>query len=466
MTVTETPHSNQPQPNPSQPQATLPPGEMGLPFLGETLDFFGDPNFAKKRFQKYGGSAFKSRLLGSPTIFVRGAEANRFVLTHDNDYFQISWPPSTSALLGELSLALQTGGTHQTRRKLLAQAFMPRALSTYVDAMTEITTAYCHRWLRQGTVTWYPELRNYTLDVACKLLVGLDNGSQTPLGHVFETWCEGLFSIPLNLPWMRFGKAKQARRRLLNEIETIVRQRQAQFAQSTGLSIDEQIAKAQDALDLLVQAEDEDGARLSAEELKDQVLLLLFAGHETLTSAIATFCLQTALHPDILNRIRAEQDEFREQSLTLDTLKQMTYLEQVLKEVLRFTPPVGGGFRKVLKDCEFEGYKIPAGWMVLYQIGLTHYEPDLYENPEQFDPDRFSPERSENRQKYGYVPFGGGIRECLGKEFARLEMKIFAALLARDYDWQLLPDQDLSLVTIPTPRPRDNLRIRFQSRSS
>jgi retinoid hydroxylase len=102
---------------------------------------------------------------------------------------------------------------------------------------------------------------------------------------------------------------------------------------------------------------------------------------------------------------------------------------------------------------------------VLYQIASTYSKTQLYPQPDAFDPDRFSSESLQNqtvdRQKYGYVPFGGGIRECIGKEFARLEMKIFAVHLARDYDWALLPNQDLNLITVPTPHPKDGLRVKF-----
>jgi cytochrome P450 len=438
---------------------TLPPGTFGLPILGETLKFFTDPDFAQKRHEQY-GNLFKTRLLGQPTIFMRGVEANRFVLGSENTYFGIDWPPSTKALLGKLSLALQTGHEHQSRRKLLAQAFMPRALSGYIDTMEDITRRYAQRWQQQGELVWYPELRNYTLDIACKLLVGLDNGSQTRLGHLFETWCQGLFSIPLNLPWTAFGKAKRARVLLLDELERLIRDRQRSISQAPDDS------KFSDALDLLIRARDDDGHGLSLEELKDQVLLLLFAGHETLTSAIASFCLFTAQSPDVLSKLRAEQSLFDPtEPLTLDSLKQMTYLEQVLREVLRRMPPVGGGFRKVLQDCTHAGYQIPKGWSVVYQIGPTHQDASLYLQPQQFDPERFSAaqldDRSVDQQRYGYVPFGGGIRECLGKEFARLEMKIFATHLLRHWQWALLPDQDLSMVVIPTPHPRDGLRVRF-----
>ncbi|HEY9700683.1 MAG TPA: cytochrome P450 [Trichocoleus sp.] len=432
----------------------LPPGQFGLPFLGETLSFFRDSKFAHKRHEQY-GAVFKTSLLGRPTLFMRGVEANRFILAHEQDRFQVMWPPSTSALLGSLSLALQSGGIHQQRRKLLAQAFLPRALSSYIPTMEAITEGYLQRWTEQQEFTWYPELRQYTFDVAAKLLVGLDHGSRSNLGHQFEIWTKGLFSIPLPLPWTVFGRAQRSRRLLLAEIERLIRQRQHQTSHENT-----------DALSLLIQAEDENGDRLGIEELKDQILLLLFAGHETLTSAVGAFCLLMAQHPDVMAKVRAEQQRFPiDQPLTLDHLKQMTYLEQVLREVLRLIPPVGGGFRKVLEASEFNGYQIPKGWSIIYQIGPTHQDPSLYTQPDRFDPDRFSAEnlqqQSVDRQKYGYLPFGSGIRECLGKEFARLEMKIFAVHLARHYTWELLPNQNLDFITVPTPSPRDGLKVRF-----
>ncbi|MGK7874764.1 MAG: cytochrome P450 [Xenococcaceae cyanobacterium] len=428
----------------------LPPGEFGFPIIGETLSFFRDPDYGKKKHEKY-GPIFKTRLLGSPTLFVKGSEANQFVLTNENEYFVVTWPPSTKALLGPLSLALQTGGEHQNRRKLLAQAFMPRALSGYIAAIQEITQTYSQKWAEQEHLTWYPELRNYTLDIACKLLVGIDQGSQTELGHLFEAWSRGLFSIPLALPWTRFGKAKRCRKQLLMLVEETIRKRQQAAEPGT------------DTLGLLLQARDEQGNGLSLAELKDQILLLLFAGHETLTSAIASYCLLVAQHPQVWEKLRAEQQAFNlEWPLTLDHLKQMTYLDQVLREVLRLVPPVGGGFRKVVKTCEFGGYKIPEGWNVLYEINQTHLNPNEYSEPNAFRPERFGIGLGAARNKYSYLPFGGGIRECIGKEFARLEMKIFAVHLLRHYTWELLPAQDLTMVVVPTPHPRDNLRVKFQ----
>jgi len=426
----------------------LPPGSLGLPVIGDTLNFLQDSEFAKKRHQQY-GPIFKTSIFGQPTVFVRGQEASLFVFTNDNKYFVASFPPSTKALLGPLSLSVQTGANHINRRKLLFQAFGPRALVGYIGAMENITQRYLEKWGKMETMTWYPELRSYTFDVAGKLLVGMDNASETALGHNFEAWSYGLFSIALDLPWTRFGKAKNGRKLLLAELEKIIRDRQ--LGTPSG----------NDALSLLISARDEEGNSLSLEELKDQVLVLLFAGHETLTSAIASFCLLLAQNPDVMAKVRAEQQQFpATEPLTLEQLKQMTYLEQVMREVLRLVPPVGNIFRTVINACEFGGYEIPKGWNLLSGITQTHQDSQLYPEPDRFDPDRFSLERS--GKPFSYVPFGGGLRECLGKEFARLEMKLFAAKIVREFEWELLPEQDLNLIAVPTPRPRDGLRVKFR----
>jgi cytochrome P450 len=426
----------------------LPPGSLGLPLIGDTLNFLQDSQFAKKRYQQY-GPIFKTSIFGQPTVFMRGQEANLFILSNDNQYFVVTSPASTRALLGPLSLSLQTGANHINRRKLLFQAFAPRALVGYIGAMEDITQRYLEKWEKRETMTWYPELRKYTFDVAGKLLVGLDNGSETALGHNFETLAKGLFSIPWDLPWTKFGKAKKGRKLLLAELEKIIRDRQ--LGTPSG----------KDALSLLISARDEEGNSLSLDEVKDQVLLLLFAGHETLTSALTSFCLLLAQNPDVMASLRAEQQQFpATEPLTLEQLKQMTYLEQVLREVLRLIPPVIGLFRKVINACEFGGYEIPKGWTVACGINQTHHDSQLYPEPERFDPDRFSLERS--GKPFSYVPFGGGLRECLGKEFARLEMKLFAAKIIREFEWELLPDQDLNLIAIPAQRPRDGLRVKFR----
>ncbi|MBD2295696.1 cytochrome P450 [Anabaena sphaerica FACHB-251] len=436
----------------SQNQLPLPPGNLGLPVIGETISFLSDPDFATKRQKKY-GNIFKTNLFGSPTIMMIGAEANRFIFSGENQNFTIKWPETVAVLLGPASLSMQTGSIHQTRRKLLSQAFQPRALASYTPAMVEITNSYLQKWANLGQLTWYPELRQYTFDVACKLLVGTDTTNDHHFTELFEEWSGGLFTLSIRLPWTKFSKALKCREQLLTKIEQIILQRQ------------KQPSSEQDALGLLLNAKDEDGNSLSIDELKDQILTLLFAGHETLTSALSSFCLLLAQKPEILAAARKEQQQITcTDMLTSEHLKQMTYLDQILKEVLRVIPPVGGGFREVIQSCEFNGYRIPQGWSLLYQIGKTHQDETIYKDAQNFDPERFDPTRAEDKSKpFSYVTFGGGMRECVGKEFAKLEMKIFAALLLRGYEWELVAGQNLDLIMIPTSQPRDGLKVIFGS---
>ena len=430
-----------------------PPGETGLPFIGETIAFFNDRDFNQKRVKKY-GNVYKTNIFGSPTVTMIGSSANTFLFRNENKYVVSSWPKSTRVLLGKKSLAVNNGSFHTSRRKLLYDAFAPRALASYIPTMEQISDRYLQKWSQMGTLTWYPELRNYTFDIASNLFVSTDGGSQSKIGHYFEVWCAGLFTLPISLPWTKFGKALHARRKLLQHLEEIIIKRQQ--ADTPG----------EDALGLLIQAEDEEGNSLSLAELKDQVLLLLFAGHETLTSAIASFCLLTAQHPDVMQRLVEEQDRLNITGTpTLEDLKSMTYLEQVLKEVMRLIPPVGGGFREAVETFEFGGYRIPQGWNIQYQIAQTHKDEEIYPESDRFDPDRFDPKQPADKQaSFGYIPFGGGLRECIGKEFARLEMRLFASKLLQNYQWELLPNQNLELVTVPTPHPRDGLKVNFSHR--
>lgn len=436
----------------------LPPGSFGLPLFGETLSFLkNSQQFAEKRHQKY-GSVFKTKIFGfdAPIIFVKGAEANRFVLLNEDKYFINNFPPSAKALLSTPSLPLQTGAEHQNRRKILYQAFQPRVLVQYINTIEEITQHYLEKWSSQGTLTWYPEIQNYTFDIACKFLVGFDSAAKTRLPGLFENWSSGLFSVPLPLPFTKFARALRSRQQLLAEIEAIILQRQRQIKSNTY----------EDVLSILLQAHDEKGSSLNLEELKNQILMLLFAGHGTLTSALASFCLLMAQHPEVLTRCRIEQEKLgQSEKITLEELRQMKYLEQVLQEVLRLIPPVGGGFRKIIHTCEFNGYQFPQGWTLAYQINQTHLDITAYRDPKRFDPQRFSTEEAENiKEPFNYIPFGGGMRECIGKEFARIEMKIFAAHLIRGYVWELLPEQNLEMVNIPVPHPKDGLKVILKNR--
>ncbi|MBE9063943.1 cytochrome P450 [cf. Phormidesmis sp. LEGE 11477] len=431
----------------------LPPGRFGFPLVGESFSYLRDPEgFILKRQQRH-GNIFKTHLFGAPNVVLIGAEAVQFLFSNDGKKLEMTNTPNFEMLLGERSIGVQIGVAHQTLRRQLFKAFQPRTLERYAVTMESVTQQDLKKWEQIGDLTWYEELKKYTLDIACRLFIGVSTAADEPLEKVYETWSKGLLAPPVRFPGSPLDKAIRARELLLTRFDQLIDQRQ------------QSESKEQDVLSILLSAKDESGNLLSREDVKDNVLAMLIAGHETLTSALTSLCLLLAQHPEVLKGVRAEQEQLGfPTQLTPNDLKQMTYLEQVIKEVLRIVPPVvRSGSRRVLEDCELGGYLIPKGWDVYYQIPETHQDSKIYNNPERFDPDRFSPERAEDKQKVcSHIPFGGGIRECLGKEFAKLEIKLFAALLVRGYTWELVPGQNLERTVLPFSRPHDGLKVHFR----
>lgn len=428
----------------------LPPGRLGLPWIGETLSFLKDSLGFTRTRQRAHGPIFKSHLFGRPTVLMGGPDAMRFVFTNEKDKLVVSWPKSTVALLGEGALSVQEGAGHLRLRKVLQHVFGHKQLTAHVPQMDRIATLHLERWARRGSFAWCPLLSGFTFHIACALVLG-DESDVAGLEAPFEAWLAGLFSLPIELPFTVFGRALLARERLIERIGAATRDRLARGA------------VGEDALSVLIGATDERGEALSQETIVDMILTLLFAGHETSSSGLSSFCMLVAQYPEVLEKLRAEQRGITlEGPLTAEHIKRMPYLDQVIKEVLRFMPPVGGGFRKATTECEVGGYRIPAGWTVLYGINATHRIAPNFVDPDRFDPERFGPGRAEDKQaRFSWVPFGGGARVCLGMEYARLEMAVLGARLVRDYAWELVPGQDLGIAPIPSPRPKSGLQVRL-----
>lgn len=426
----------------------LPPGNMGLPIIGETLSLVKDTvAFFQSRHQKY-GSIFKTRIFGQPIIYVSGAEACQFVLNHEDEYFENKMLPNMEALIGKLSVTIQTGNEHQRRRKVLRKVFSSRYLNDQIGSIEKTTDEYLERWIELKEFSWYPQLIDYSFDIACQLFIGLENASQTPLKNLYQTWSKGLFSFSPPLPWTNLGRALKSRQEILLYLREVISERKRLSSMSVP---------TKDVLSLLLTTCDEDGNLLSEIEILDQILNLLSAGHGTLASALTSLCLMLGQNPDVLEKCRQEQRSFDTSNpITLDMLNDMHYLELVIQEVLRLIPPVGGGFRQITKECSFNGYRFPKDWRVIYSSSITHKDASYFSSPEIFNPERFNGEFNVD----AYFPFGGGRRRCLGENLARLELKLFAAKLISNHAWKF-PEQVFEIEQLPFPHPKDNLKVNF-----
>lgn len=437
-----------------------PPGARGLPLLGETLDFIRAPNdFAKVRRDQY-GPIFVTHLFGKPTVFMYGAEANRWIYAGEGKYLENEWLPAIRKLLGQDSLSLISGEEHKQRRKLLAPYFKRTSMGDCIPGMLAVAQKHLRRWATDaelGPLTVVPRMRSLAFEIAAvyvlgdvgDLGVGLDEFSRE-----FNTWTAGMFApVPVAIPGSKFARAMAARQRMFTILDDLVMRRDAGSR------------RGPDVLSVLLEIRDEAGEVLPRDTIVDELQLLLFAGHDTTVTATANAIYHLALHPEAAARARAEQDDLASASptgrFTLDQIRSMTYLEAVITESMRVIPPIGGSFRVMLEDAEFGGFRIPKGWRIAIGPRSVHFDPELYPEPERFDPQRWL---AGERPPFTYIPFGGGPRTCLGMHFALLQMHIVLALLLREFVWELAPDQDLSFTELPLPLPRSGLIVNLERR--
>jgi cytochrome P450 len=220
--------------------------------------------------------------------------------------------------------------------------------------------------------------------------------------------------------------------------------------------------RGHDLLSLLIDATDEDGNRLDDQQVRDEVMTLLFAGHDTTTSTIGFMFYELARRPDLVTALRDEReqllgDELPDAEMLMSG--RLELLEMVQDETLRMYPPAWIGARRSVKTYEFAGQTVPGGAYVNYSSWVSHHLPAVFPEPEEFRPERFAPAAKARLPKGAYVPFGGGSRICIGMRFGQLEVKAIASALLRRFDFELEPDYQMRVRQMPTIGPRDGLPL-------
>ena len=448
---------NAPAAGPELAKLPIPPGSFGLPGIGETIEFAQDPaRFVAARRARY-GDVFRTHLIGAKTIILTGKDALPWIFAGEGKYLQNTWNSSTRRLLGEECTAMLVGPAHAERRALLMPHFRHSAMRAFAPQMQAISSRHFERWTATGDVTVLPAMQALVFEIIVTLLLGEGAGVDIPsLSRLFRAWTAGIATLPIDLPFTTYHRALKAKGELLAAIDAIVQARRRLGEQPN------------DILGSLLSVRDDAGRPLSQAAVVHELHNQLFAGHDTTVTVMTNLMLQLAQHPAVLARAQAEVQEAElAKPFDLEQIKRLPYLDAVLHESMRYLAPVAGTFRSMLCDMEFNGYRIPRGWTVRLEIAGTHTDERIWHGPYEFDPGRWLPPREEQAgQQHCFVPFGGGPRLCLGANFAWAEMRVMLALLLRDYTWEVLPDQDLSYVMVPFPRPKEGLRVRFIARSA
>jgi cytochrome P450 len=295
-----------------------------------------------------------------------------------------------------------------------------------------------------------------------RALFGLDPdaaGAMTDMARQFEVglgfWARDYFLQVLRGPRTPFAQMQQARAALDRVIFSEISRRRR-----TG-------ERGQDVLSLLLDASDEDGNQLDDQQVRDEVMTLLFAGHDTTTSTVAFMFYELAHQPEIVAGLREELDRLagaERADAKLLMSGQLQLLDMVQDETLRKYPPAWIGARKAVQTFEFAGQKVPAGAYVNYSSWVSHHLPEVFPEPREFRPDRFSPENKAALPKGAYVPFGAGSRICIGMRFGQLEIKAIASELVRRFDLELDPGYELRVRQMPTIGPKDGLPVVVRAR--
>lgn len=432
-------------------RGTLPPGTRGLPWIGETIAWVRDPlGFARERYERH-GLVWRTHLMGRPCVTLLGPEANRFMLSTHMHLFssRAGWGKPITSLIGN-GLSLIDGAEHRRHRRMIQPAMHGAILARYFDIMRDLSVRHAAVWAQHGSVKLFDSFKHLSFDIAAALMLRAGTEGETRhLYELFDLFTRGLFAPPAwRAPGTPYARAWQAGQALRRQLRAIIAARRDE--------------PGDDILGMLLRARDEEGDGFSDDELVDELLVLLWAGHDTVTSLLTWIMYEVLRAPEIEARVLAEQEALAHEPLTLERLGHMPYLDRVVREAERMHPPAPGGFRGVIEPFEYGGYHIPAGWTVMYSIVFTHHMSELWRNPEQFDPDRFA--RGEGEKPFHLIGFGGGPRVCVGLAFAQMQMRVVLAHLLQNFDLQLVAGQDYRPVATPTKMPRDGLRILIRAR--
>ncbi|HWB78543.1 MAG TPA: cytochrome P450 [Nannocystaceae bacterium] len=440
------------------------PGPKGLPVVGNALAFRNDPRGSLIAWARDYGPTVRFRLGPLVAHMVAHPEGVKHVLqTRSDDYGKA---PRMGFLVDFLGLSLLTLERElwRKRRRLAQPAFHRERVGALAHSFITASERMVERWeAHRDTGKSFDvasEMMRVTLALAGETLLGVDISATAPavarslpvvLNHTLARM-NSPAPLPLWMPTAANRRYHEAKRALDVIVMGLVRDWRSGRTQPTGL------------VAMLMNARDEEtGECLSDRDLRDEVMTLMFAGHETTASALTWTWWLLAKHPDAARRVRAEVTTVLQgRRATPEDLVRLQYTQCVIQEAMRLMPPSWAIGRMPYVDDEIDGYRIPAGSLVILPQCVTHRDPAFWDRPDEFDPERFLPERSADRHRMAYYPFSAGPRVCIGPHFAMLEATAIVAAVAQRFALALDPTHEVRVDSSLTLRPLDGLWMRLQ----
>ena len=431
--------------------------------LGMLPEMRDDPIGLFLRAREAHGDVVRLRLGPYPAMFIYHPDHVHHVLAGNAaNYAKQTRGYQMLRLVVGNGLVTSEGSFWKRQRRIAQPAFHRERIAGFHDVFVRASEDVVARWTgASGPIDVAQEMNRLTLRIAGETLFGVDlSGDQDEVGQALTVVLHRFNDLVGSaMPWPELWPTKKNRE---------FRAAMATMDRVVGDIIAERRKDPRPRNDLLamfMEVKDEDtGESMSDAELRDEVMTMLLAGHETTANALAWTFWHLSKHPDVGRRLAAELDTVLgdRPSPGLEHVRALTYTGQVLNESMRLNPPVWALARKAVEDDEIGGYHVPKGTFVFMSQYAIHRHPDLWENPEGFDPDRFAGKPS--RPRYAYFPFSGGQRQCIGDMFAQMEAVVVLSVLWRRFRFDLVPGHEVVPEPSVTLRPKYGVRMTLAAR--
>ncbi|MCC6973759.1 MAG: cytochrome P450 [Anaerolineae bacterium] len=430
----------------------------GLPVLGHALEMLRDRDGLFKRGHAAHGDLFAIKLGPLNTLVVTGAEYNRIFYTETDKALNMQEGYAfLKEAIGEV-LFTASKEDYYNQRPVLQEVFKRERMVGYIEAMN----LEVQRWLdslgQYGEIDVTQEMLRLTQQVAGRSFIGKDYEQE--LGPNFWEWYQAISAsldpvLPPTLPLPKFWRRDQSKKKIAEVLNKVIQKRR------------ENPGRYNDLISTLLTTPLKDGSILPDASIVIMFMGLIFAGHETTAGQAAWLIALLLQHPDYLKLVKAEISREVEPNKPIDAsvLSRLEHIYWAVDETTRFRPSADTQIRTVEAPITVGPYQIPAGWRVMVSGATSHFMPDVFTNPERFDPLRYSPERSEGKNPFAIIGFGGGIHKCTGMNFAKNEMAVISALFFQQFEAELV-SSDIRVVAGAGANHPSAVRVRYHRKTS
>jgi cytochrome P450 len=435
----------------------LPPGPTGSLIMGVMREFNRDTLGFVERCRNY-GDVVRSRFLYVHAYFLYNPDDIETLLTTNAKNFrkaQSLRSPFFHRLVGN-GLVTSEGDFWRRQRRLAQPAFHRQRISSYGEVMVNYAQRTIDTWRAGERRDIARDMNRLTLEIVVKTLFNSDVSSDAD--HVGETLSEIVrpFASQATLKWILDNRLPTpGHRRYFKAVTAIDRIVFRIITERRASKSDEG-----DLLSMLLQAQDEDGSQMTDAQLRDEVMTLFLAGHETTALALSWSWYLLASHPEAEKKFHNELDEVLQgRAPTVGDMQKLTYTEMIVKETLRLYPPAYAVGREALEDTEIGGFRVPKKSQIFAFQWVTHRDERYFVNPDAFEPERWTPKRAEQIPKYAYFPFGGGPRQCIGNYFAMMETVLLLATIGQRFKFSLDTDHKVEVLPVLSLRPKAGIKV-------